>query len=208
MRNQILKEPITAVILSGGQARRMGGEDKGLVTFSTKPMISHVITVLESLHEPVDTVLINTNRPKGYAQFDLQIIEDKLKDDEGPLVGIEAGLASIENGYLLVVPCDTPLLTVEPILRLIKAVREQGAGCAVVHDGERMQTTLALFHVSQKPALDAYLSRGGRRLTTWYKEQSAIEVDCSDLKDDFTNINTLGDLQRAESLKAARDQLI
>ncbi|MEO1885144.1 MAG: NTP transferase domain-containing protein, partial [Methylococcales bacterium] len=76
MRNQILKEPITAVILSGGQARRMGGEDKGLVTFSTKPMISHVITVLESLHEPVDTVLINTNRPKGYAQFDLQIIED------------------------------------------------------------------------------------------------------------------------------------
>ncbi|PHS72150.1 MAG: molybdenum cofactor guanylyltransferase [Cycloclasticus sp.] len=199
-----MKTTITAVILSGGQARRMGGEDKGLITFAAKPMVAHVIAVLESLHEHIDRVLLNTNRPEGYTQFGFQIIEDKLKDNEGPLVGIDAGLASIEKGYLLVVPCDTPLLTVEPILRLIKAVKEGKPSCVVVHDGEHMQTTLAMFHMSLKPALEAYLQRGGRRLTTWYKEQQAIEVDCSDLKDDFTNINTLDDLQRAELLNIAR----
>ncbi|PCI66485.1 MAG: hypothetical protein COB26_11380 [Piscirickettsiaceae bacterium] len=101
-----MKTAITAVILSGGQARRMGGEDKGLITFAAKPMVAHVIAVLESLHEHIDRVLLNTNQPEGYTQFGLQITDDKLKDNEGPLVGIDAGLASIEKGYLLVV-CHT-----------------------------------------------------------------------------------------------------
>ncbi|MEO1956960.1 MAG: molybdenum cofactor guanylyltransferase MobA [Methylophilaceae bacterium] len=200
-----MKELITAVILSGGQARRMGGAEKGLLTFAGQPMIAHVITVLDSLGGYLDKLMINSNRPEGYSQFGFQTIEDKLKDNEGPLVGIDAGLASIEKGYLLVVPCDTPLLTVEPILRLIKAVKEGKPSCVVVHDGEYMQTTLAMLHISLKPALEAYLQRGRQRLTTWYKEQQAIEVDCSDLKDDFTNINTLDDLQRAELLKIARE---
>jgi len=73
-----------------------------------------------------------------------------------------------------------------------------------VHDGERMQATFAIFHVSQLEALQSYLKRGGRRLITWYQEQQAVEVDCSDLKDIFVNINTRMDLANAEALFLAK----
>lgn len=34
---------VDGLILAGGMARRMGGEDKGLVQLNNKPMIQHVI---------------------------------------------------------------------------------------------------------------------------------------------------------------------
>ncbi len=34
---------VSGVILAGGLARRMGGEDKGLVDFQGQPLINHVI---------------------------------------------------------------------------------------------------------------------------------------------------------------------
>ena len=36
---------ITAVILAGGQALRMDGEDKGLIVFRELPLIAHVINI-------------------------------------------------------------------------------------------------------------------------------------------------------------------
>jgi len=197
-------EPITAIVLSGGQARRMGGQEKGILPFAGKPMISYVIDTLDGLGDKIQTIVINSNSPSNYEQFKQKIISDNLKDDMGPLAGIEAGLVNINSGYLLVVPCDVPLVTVEPIIRLINAVSNSEANCAVVHDGERMQATFAIFHVSQLEALQSYLKRGGRRLITWYQEQQAVEVDCSDLKDIFVNINTRMDLANAEALFLAK----
>jgi len=42
---KISKNEITAVILAGGQASRMDGEDKGLIVFRELPLISHVINI-------------------------------------------------------------------------------------------------------------------------------------------------------------------
>jgi len=200
----LCKEPITAIVLSGGQARRMGGQEKGTLLFAGKAMISYVIDTLDSLGDQIQTIVINSNSPSNYAQFKQNIISDNLNDNMGPLAGIEAGLVNISSGYLLVVPCDVPLVTAEPIIRLINAVTNSEANCAVVHDGERIQATFAIFHASQVEALQTYLKRGGRRLVTWYQEQQAVEVDCSDLKDVFVNINTQMDLANAEALLLAK----
>lgn len=193
-------EPITAMVLSGGKARRMGGGEKGMLPFAGKPMISYVIATLEGLGDTVQSILINTNNPSCYEQFKQPALVDNLTENIGPLAGLEAGLVNIDAGYLLVVPCDTPLMSAEPIIRLINAVSSPGVNCAVVHDGERMQATFGIFHVSQRAALQTYLQRGGRRLITWYKEQNAVEVDCSDLKGVFVNVNTQKDLASAEAL--------
>ncbi|MEY3746547.1 MAG: hypothetical protein RL194_6, partial [Pseudomonadota bacterium] len=47
---------ISGIILAGGLARRMNGVDKGLVEFSGKPMVAHV---LARLQPQVDEILIN-----------------------------------------------------------------------------------------------------------------------------------------------------
>ena len=59
MSKKINKSDITGVILAGGQARRMQGQDKGLVLLNNKPMIEYVI---ENLKPQVGELVINANR--------------------------------------------------------------------------------------------------------------------------------------------------
>ena len=39
---------VTAVILAGGRARRMGGQDKGLLQFEGKPLVSKISDQLKA----------------------------------------------------------------------------------------------------------------------------------------------------------------
>ena len=52
-------ERVAAVILAGGQGRRMGGADKGLVEYRGRPLIEWV---LEVLTPQVDELVISANR--------------------------------------------------------------------------------------------------------------------------------------------------
>ncbi|MGD8546878.1 MAG: NTP transferase domain-containing protein, partial [Thiohalophilus sp.] len=50
---------ITGIILAGGLARRMQGQDKGLLPYQGRPLIEHVS---ERLRPQVARICINTNR--------------------------------------------------------------------------------------------------------------------------------------------------
>jgi len=50
---------ISAVILAGGQAKRMGGADKGLQLLHGKPLFQHIY---ERLRTQVEQISINANR--------------------------------------------------------------------------------------------------------------------------------------------------
>lgn len=50
---------VTALVLAGGRAERMGGEDKGLIALCGRPMIYHVI---ERLAPQVECIRISANR--------------------------------------------------------------------------------------------------------------------------------------------------
>ena len=55
------------VILAGGQASRMGGNDKGLIKLADKPLIQHVI---DTLRPQTSHITINANRNyERYAEF-------------------------------------------------------------------------------------------------------------------------------------------
>ena len=193
-------QQVTAIILAGGLARRMGGQKKALLAFLNKPMIAYVVAMLESMGNGLQDILINTNDSVGYEKFGYALISDNLTGSLGPLAGIEAGLASIDDGYLLVLPCDAPLVSVDVMQRLIDAVLLNEGKCAVAHDGERIQSTFAIFHKSQRDSLEVYLQGGGRRLINWYQDQAIVEVDCADIKEVFSNINTQQDLDLTEAL--------
>ena len=58
---------ISAVILAGGKARRMGGQDKGLQILGKQSLIQHVINRLQP---QVHDISINANRSQTeYAKF-------------------------------------------------------------------------------------------------------------------------------------------
>ena len=82
---KISKNEITAVILAGGQASRMDGEDKGLIVFRELPLIAHVVNITKP---KVNQTLISANRNlEEYANFG-KVISDDLEGYQGPLAGI------------------------------------------------------------------------------------------------------------------------
>lgn len=187
---------ISAIILSGGQATRMNGADKGLVTLLGKPLIQHVI---ERLASQVDEILINANReiPK-YQAFGYPVLQDEVEGFLGPLAGFSLGLQHAKYDYMLTVPCDSPLLPFDLVKRLLSALLEHKADIAVATSDGNTHPVFSLCKKNVLPSLRAYLESGERRVSAWQRSQNYIEVDFSDAPDAFTNLNTFEDLATLE----------
>jgi molybdopterin-guanine dinucleotide biosynthesis protein A len=183
---------VTAVVLAGGRARRMGGNDKGLIELNQAPLIEYALTVLRG---QVETILINANRNiERYAGMGYPVIEDRCSGFNGPLAGMASALSVMHTRYLVTVPCDSPALPQDLVDRLMSARAEGDAELAVAHDGTRMQPVFALLERSLQPSLDRYLDAGGRRIDQWYVQHRLALADFSDQPNAFINVNTPEDL--------------
>jgi molybdopterin-guanine dinucleotide biosynthesis protein A len=179
---------ITGIVLAGGQGRRMGGEDKGLVDFQGRPLIAWVIDALEP---QVDAIIINANRnPERYAEFGYPVVADALDGFQGPLAGFASGMERARTPLALTVPCDGPLLPADLADRLAKGLHAQGAEIAVAHNGERMQPVYALLKTSLLSSLQRFLAEGERKIDRWYLRHRTVNVDFSDRPETFANINS------------------
>ena len=184
--NKITKNEITAVILAGGQASRMDGEDKGLIVFRELPLIAHVVNVVES---KVSQTLISANRNfDEYANFG-KVISDDLEGYQGPLAGISKALKVSSTPYLLVLPCDSPLIDEALIDSLIEKMEISKADICVAHDGSIMHATFALMQTKLEKSLEGFLEEGGRKMALWYRQHSLERIDVSSHLEVLTNIN-------------------
>ncbi len=177
---------ISAVILAGGRATRMGGRDKGLVPLAGRPMIAHV---LEAIRPQVGHIAINANRSHdAYAAWGYPVLPDQLADYPGPLAGMAAGLAWCPDDCLLTLPCDGPYVPADLASRLAAGMGD--ADVAVAHDGDRLQPVHALLRRDTLARLNAFLHGGGRKIDRWYATLAMRTVDLSDCQSLFSNVNT------------------
>lgn len=191
---------VSAVILSGGLARRFGGVEKGLQMLNGKPMISHII---ERLSPQVSTIYLNINRNhEQYQQHfpDLPCYSDDLVDFQGALSGMLSGFQHIDSNYLLFVPCDSPFLPSNLLAKLATALRINQADIAYAHDGEKAHPTFALLNRAVIAPLADYLASGERRLLQFFREQQSVAVDFSDQPHAFQNFNSPAELARGKIL--------
>jgi molybdenum cofactor guanylyltransferase len=183
---------VTAVVLAGGRARRMGGNDKGLIELNQVPLIEYALTTLQG---QVDTIFINANRNiERYAGMGYPVIEDRHGGFNGPLAGMASALSVMQTRYLVTVPCDSPALPHDLVDRLLTARAQADAELAVAHDGTRMQPVFALLKRSLLPSLERFLEADGRKIDRWYARHRLALADFSDQPDAFTNVNTPEDL--------------
>ena len=181
---------LTGVILAGGQGRRMGGQDKGLVPLNGKPLYQHV---LERLRPQVDIVMINANRNiDRYQLSGCRVVQDVLADYPGPLAGIYSTLREIEGEWAVFSACDTPAIPLNFVERL---VQQRGDAPAVwVRSQTRDHPTLALIHRDLSAPLGEYLQAGERRLMQFLRAQGGKAVLLDDDESLFLNVNTPDDL--------------
>lgn len=194
MTDKPLLPSITAVILAGGKARRMGGQDKGLVELAGQPLIEHVIARIEP---QVSQILINANRNTGqYARYGYPVVSDSLSDFQGPLAGFLAAMQQVESEFIVTIPCDGPCLPDDLISRLYNAQQAAQAEIAVAHDGKRMQPVYALISTHLQHSLNDFLASGERKIDWWYARHHTVTADFSDAPQTFLNINTLEERDR------------
>lgn len=183
---------ISAVILAGGQGRRMGGVDKGLVELNGKPMVEWV---LERLRAQVDEVLINANQNlERYRSFGVAVFSDDIGGFAGPLAGLHAGLSHATHPLVVTAPCDSPFLPTDLVSRLADALVANSADLAVAKTFEQAHPVFCLCRRDVLPHLDAFLSAGGRKIDRWYETLKVVAVQFDDQEAAFRNINTREEL--------------
>ncbi|MGF1702481.1 molybdenum cofactor guanylyltransferase MobA [Photobacterium makurazakiensis] len=174
------------VILAGGQASRMGGNDKGLVKLAGRAMIEHVMDTLKS---QTNAITINANRNASTYQQYGPVFGDHIQDYPGPLGGMHAALHHLNDDWVGFVPCDCPQLPHDLVSRMADACDET-TDIAVAHDGEHIQPVVTLLHRRILPKLEAFLANGDRKIILLYKQCNMITVDFSDQPNAFVNLNT------------------
>ncbi|MDO9114275.1 MAG: molybdenum cofactor guanylyltransferase MobA [Polaromonas sp.] len=200
---------ITGIILAGGRGSRMGGADKGLQNFNGVPLALHTLL---RLSPQVGEVMVNANRNlAAYESFGVPVWPDAagLGEFSGPLAGFLTGLERCETPYLLTVPCDTPLFSLDLVARLAEAMVREDADIAVVsapeEDGQlRAQPVFCLLRTRLLESLMLFTTSGGRKIDAWTAQHKTVLVPFNLPGDNpraFFNANTLAELHQLEALR-------
>ncbi len=190
---------VTGVILAGGLARRMNGQDKGLIQFRGKPLIHYAIVAIRPL---VKQVFINANRHLDqYQQFGYPVITDQTNTFDGPLAGVLTALEECQTEVLLVMPCDSPLIESSHLERLLTMREDNQAEIAVAFDGTRLHPVFLALSANLRTSLKQFLASGERKIDKWLDLHQTIKVDFGDNPEIFVNINSLEELQALQQLE-------
>ena len=196
------KEEVPAVILSGGESRRMGRNDKAFLSIDDKTLLE--ITV-ERLHRQTQQIAINTNSndPK-YFIYNLPVLNDAISGFLGPLAGIFTAMKwANQMGYKSVatIAVDTPLFP-ENLLKKLHCEMKMSnsdivfAGSSKVYKKKTLlHPVFGLWKTSLYNDLRKELESGVRKVTHWSERHKASNVFFQDKHlDPFFNVNTPEDI--------------
>lgn len=208
---QSLDKSIVGVILAGGQSRRMGGDDKGLMDFGGGTLMGNAI---RKLQPQVAEVIINANGdPSRFSQFAVPVVADSVSGFVGPLGGVLAGMrwaASQRPGarFVATAACDTPFFPDDLVQRLGSALAGRERGVAIAASGGDTHQVFGLWSIALADDLEEALNAGHRKVLDWARRHDAFEVNFERLEiagrtiDPFLNANTPDELLEANRLLA------
>lgn len=202
----IPRDAVTGLILAGGRAARMGGLDKGLQRLGGVPLVMHV---LRRFAPQVGEVIISANRNfSEYRSFGVPVRPDSDPAAfDGPLAGILAGLRHCRTPYLLVAPCDCPMIPPGFAAGMARRLLWDNADLVLARIAGRTHPVLCMMRTRVLSSLQRFLESGGRSVYGW---SDCLSTTFADFEDPlpFFNLNTLDDLRLAESVLGGSQPVI
>jgi molybdopterin-guanine dinucleotide biosynthesis protein A len=145
---------VSALILAGGRATRLGGVDKGALVVAGQTIFERQVGVLAP--RVGEIILATSAAVAGH-----RTVADTVPG-AGPIAGIAAGLAATTTPWLLVIAGDMPYVTGALIDRMLAAALDDADIDAVgIRIGELPEPLLCLLRVATaRPPIDRRLAAG------------------------------------------------
>ena len=153
------KSGISAAVLSGGKASRMGGQKKGLICKDGIPLIQRTISLLQSIFSEVILVLDSPGENSFYAGVaEDVVISHDIVHDIGPLGGIYTALKASSGRAVFCFACDMPYLDTLFIRRMISAFGASHGQALVPRINRFIEPLHALYKKKLKESLGDYIA--------------------------------------------------
>jgi molybdopterin-guanine dinucleotide biosynthesis protein A len=198
--------PTLGVVLAGGRACRMGGEEKWRMQIGRFTILDRV---LDRFRPQCDNIVFNSNSDPTAVPHGLTIVADSVPDYPGPLAGILAGFDwAAQNApgisWLVSVPGDCPFLPRDLVARLHQARSEGHAALACAESAGRRHPTVALWRIRLREELRrAITTEQVRAVHQWTARYPLAVAAWNDAPvDPFFNVNTPEDAAEAAALAA------
>jgi molybdopterin-guanine dinucleotide biosynthesis protein A len=207
----------SAVILAGGNGRRLGAE-KSLLEFEGKPLIGWTV---ERLSMTADEIVVvardeaHAHRLQGIiSDFAHAAAEPKVTftwdrvAGFGPVAGLSAGMKEASGSLAFATGCDLPFLNLQVIERLFELAGEEDYDAAVpVQPNGFFEPLHCVYHRKKMLlACERAMEKAERRIHAPLQELRVRRV-CVDLLRPldpdlltFFNLNTREDLEKARAL--------
>lgn len=195
------KFPCSAVILAGGEAKRLKGLDKARMQVGGQRILDRLLAVLEPLF---DEVILVTTDPAAYLEWDLLIVSDHFSQ-RSSLTGIHAGLFAARHPHALVTACDMPFVRPALVETLLQAV-EPRWDVIIPRTAKGMEPLLAVYSKRCLKPIERQLVQGRYWVQGFFRQVRVNTLGedllrrCDPELISFVNINAPEDLSRAEAL--------
>src|ERR1700682_3545973 len=137
--------PLAAVVLAAGEGTRMrSSRPKPLHLLCGRPMVVHVLDALAELAVDRVVVVVGHGAERGAKQVQalapdglaIEFVEQRVQRGTGDAVSVAlTGFGAedeMEDGDIVVLPGDTPLLRPPTLAALVQAHRQSGAAASVL----------------------------------------------------------------------------
>lgn len=195
---------ISATVLAGGLATRMGGTAKAFLSLGGEVLLDRQLEVLRPRFEEI---LVAVGAPDGcelapFEQRGLRAVHDRFPG-AGPLAGLHASLEACRTPWLFAVACDMPFLDGALIDRMAGRVALAGDAEVVVPMRKGRPEPLHAFYRTSAAVEAGRCLESGRRamveLIAGLRSRLLRERDLPGLGQSYTwqNLNTPDDLVAA-----------
>lgn len=191
----MIHSSISATVLAGGTAKRLGGIVKSKILIGRETIISKMMGVLEEIFSEI---IIVTSLPDEFEEFRGNKIISDLVKGKGPLAGIHTAIESMSGEAVFVFGGDMPFISKKIICDQIAYFKENECDALVPMIMNETEPLHAVYNISIKNSLTSYLNGNSdvaireflKTVNTRYMKMD----DTNETRLAFTNINTPADI--------------
>jgi molybdenum cofactor guanylyltransferase len=191
-----------AIVLCGGQSRRMG-RDKATLPFGSELMLQRVVRIVSEVIDPAAIVVVAARDQILPELPATMIISRDEHPDRGPLEGLAAGLRSMPESVeaVYVTSCDVPLLKPDFMREMFNRLCD--SDIAVPYDGQFHHPLAAVYRPQVLPTLQSLLAADRLKAALLFDDVDTTKVPVESLRTIDPTLSSLLNCNQPEDYEAA-----